>query len=62
MGARQLPAAEQYRETAKEIRRLAQRTRSPGVRDELLDLAARYERMAARASRGNIDWASRSVK
>jgi hypothetical protein len=41
-----VPAAAHYRESAAEIRRLAERSRSEAIRRELLELAARYERLA----------------
>jgi hypothetical protein len=44
-------SAERYRDTAEEIRLVAQRTRSPEIRIELFDLADRYDRMAAHAAR-----------
>ena len=43
--------AERYRDTAEEIRLVAQRTRSPEIRIELFDLAERYDRMATHAAR-----------
>jgi hypothetical protein len=42
------PTGEQYRYTAQEIWQVAQRTTSPELRAELLQLAKRYERLAAR--------------
>lgn len=42
--------AERYRDTAEEIRLVAQRTRSPEIRIELFDLAERYYRMATHAA------------
>jgi hypothetical protein len=49
MSETQKPSAERYRDTAEEIRLLAQRTRSAEIRVELFDLADRYERMAVHA-------------
>jgi hypothetical protein len=49
MSETQKPTAERYRDTAVEIRLLAQRTRSSEIRLELFDLADRYERMAVHA-------------
>ena len=37
---------EHYREIARKLRELAREIGSPGARQELLDLAARYERRA----------------
>ena len=37
---------EHYREMARKLRELAREIGSPGARQELLDLAARYERRA----------------
>ena len=39
--------ADRYRARARDLRRLALRTRSPEVRSELMDLALRHERLAA---------------
>lgn len=39
-------SAEELRDTAEKLKLLAQRTRSTEARDGLLDLAARFERMA----------------
>ena len=39
-------ASEEYREMAAELRRLAQLSRFPGSRRDLLELAARLERKA----------------
>ena len=41
-------SAEELRETAEKLKLLAHRTRSTEARDGLLDLAARFERMAQR--------------
>jgi hypothetical protein len=41
-----VPTAAQYRESAEEIRRAAEHSRSEAIRRELLELAARYERLA----------------
>lgn len=41
-------SAEELRETAARLRLLVQQTRSATTRAELLDLAERFERMAAR--------------
>ena len=51
MNETQNSSAERYRETAEEIRLVAQRTRSPEIRIELFDLADRYDRMAMHAKR-----------
>jgi hypothetical protein len=40
------PDSEHYREMARKLRELAREFRFPGVRQELLDLALRYERRA----------------
>ena len=40
-------SAEELRDTAVKLRQLARRTRSPNTRLELLNLAERFERMAA---------------
>ena len=45
------PPAQHYLETAEEIRQVAARARSDEIRDELLQLAARYDRLAARVER-----------
>jgi hypothetical protein len=45
------PTAEQYRTTAAEIRETARRSQSEQIRRELLELADRYERLAAHAER-----------
>jgi hypothetical protein len=47
----QQPTTERYCEIAEEIRGAAQRMRSPEIRGLLLDLAERYERLAAYARR-----------
>lgn len=41
------PTPELYREAAERVRNLAQQTHLPDIRADLLDLAARFERMAA---------------
>jgi hypothetical protein len=41
--------SEKYRESAAELRRMAQRTASAEIRAELLVLAERYDRLATRA-------------
>lgn len=46
MSGEQRPSAEYYRNTAEEIRRLAERAQLPEVRRDLLDLADRFERLA----------------
>jgi hypothetical protein len=51
MGEKQQPTAERYGEIAEEIRGAAQRMRSPEIREQLLDLAERYEHLAAHARR-----------
>ena len=48
----QKTTAEQYHETAEEIRSVARRMRFPDIRVQLLDLAERYERLATRVGRG----------
>ena len=40
------PTPEECREVAAELRRMAEGARLPELRDELLDLAWRFERMA----------------
>jgi len=40
------PDSEHYREMARKLRELAREFRFPGARQELLDLAGRYERRA----------------
>ena len=40
------PGSEHYREMARKLRELAREFRFPGGRQELLDLASRYERRA----------------
>jgi hypothetical protein len=40
-------APELYREAADKLRRLAQKSSLPDIHADLLDLAARFERMAA---------------
>ena len=40
------PDSVQYREIARKLRKLAREFRFPGARQELLDLALRYERRA----------------
>jgi hypothetical protein len=49
MSEKQNSSADRYRETAEEIRLVAERTRSPEIRIELFDLADRYDRMAVHA-------------
>jgi hypothetical protein len=51
MSETEKPAADRYRDTAEEIRLVAQCTRSPEIRIELFDLADRYDRMATHAAR-----------
>jgi hypothetical protein len=51
MSEKQNSSADRYRETAEEIRLLAERARSPEIRIELFDLADRYDRMAVQAKR-----------
>jgi hypothetical protein len=41
------PTPELYREAAERVRQLAQQSRLPDIQADLLDLAARFERMAA---------------
>jgi len=45
-------SAEELRDTAAKLRALARRTRSPNTRRELLNLAERFERMAAQLDGG----------
>ena len=51
------PDSEHYREMARKLRELAREFRFPGARQELLDLASRFERRAdsldARAAAGS---------
>ena len=51
MSETQNSSAQRYRETAEEIRLVAQRTRSPEIQIELFDFANRYDRMAMHAKR-----------
>ena len=41
-----MPSGEHYREVAMELRMVARRCRFPGVRKELIQLAAKYDRRA----------------
>jgi hypothetical protein len=41
------PSPELYREAAQKLRELADQSHLPDIRGDLLDLAARFERMAA---------------
>jgi hypothetical protein len=41
------PTPELYREAAKQLRQLAAQSSLPNIQGDLLDLAARFERMAA---------------
>ena len=41
------PTPELYREAAERLRELARQSRLPNIEGDLLDLAARFERMAA---------------
>jgi len=41
------PTPELYREAAERVRNLAQQARLPDIRADLLEVAARFERMAA---------------
>jgi hypothetical protein len=50
------PDSEHYREIARMLRKLAHQVRFPGSRQEILDLALRYERRAA-----NLDARSHST-
>ena len=43
--------ANQYRDTANEIREMARRTQSDEIRNELIILAELFERLAARIQR-----------
>ena len=45
------PSAEQCRDTAKGIRDMARRATSNEIRNELLQLAERYDRLAQRAQK-----------
>jgi hypothetical protein len=45
-------SAEELRDTAAKLRQLARRTRSPNTRRELLNLAERFEQMAAQLDGG----------
>jgi hypothetical protein len=45
-------SAEELRDTATKLRRLARQTRSQEAREGLLDLAARFEEMAGRIDGG----------
>jgi hypothetical protein len=45
-------SAEELRDTAAKLRQLARRTRSPNTRHELLNLAERFEQMAAQLDGG----------
>ena len=47
MDAAEQPSPEQYRHAAEKLRRLATQALLPDIRDDLLQLAARFERMAA---------------
>jgi hypothetical protein len=41
------PSSELYRQAAEKLRALANQSHLPDIRGDLLDLAARFERMAA---------------
>lgn len=47
MSDAQQPTPELYREAAEHLRQLARQSPLPDIRADLLDLAARFERMAA---------------
>jgi hypothetical protein len=47
------PSAGYYRQVAAEIEQLAERSQTPDVRRELLDLAERFRRMAEHRDRAN---------
>jgi len=47
MSDAQQPTAQQYRQTAEEIRRFARQSRFPHIGMELFGLAERFDRMAA---------------
>ena len=47
MNDAQQPTPELYREAAAKLRILAEQSRLPNIQGDLLDLAARFERMAA---------------
>ena len=51
MSEKQNSSADRYRETAEEIRLVAERTPSPKIRIELFDLADRYDCLAMHAKR-----------
>ena len=40
------PSPEEYRQLAEKLRELADQSRLPDIRGDLLDLSARFERMA----------------
>jgi hypothetical protein len=46
--------ADQYRDTANEIREVAQRAQSDEIRAELMMLAERFERLAARTEKFKV--------
>jgi hypothetical protein len=48
-------SAEELRDTATKLRRLARRTRSHEAREGLIDLAGRFEEMAKRIDGGPSD-------
>ena len=43
--------ADQYRDTANEIREIVRRSKSEEIRNELMALAERFERLAARTEK-----------
>jgi len=47
MNNAELPSPEAYRQLAEKLRELADQSRRPEIRADLLDLSARFERMAA---------------
>jgi hypothetical protein len=46
MSDAELPSPEPYRQVAQKLRELADQSRLPDIRGDLLDLSARFERMA----------------
>src|SRR3984893_2639077 len=49
MADAQHPISQHYREAAEQVRQLARRSRLTDIRGDLLELSARYERMAVYA-------------
>ena len=52
------PTAEYYRDKAEEIRHVARRPRNPEIAGELLELAVRFDRMAAYADKRKLSEAA----